>query len=646
MEEKRIKLPRKYGCFSIGTLTNKDKLLREQNKKDKSITNSEKKFKIISTSNIIDSSLSPITTTTDSTVETNKKKKQNFNIVYKKNMSKPKTNVNILTNQKSNSSRKKMSSITKFPNLQNIFFPLYKEEINPISSTQNIFNESNYNNRKIHGNNEIQDKIQCHTIKNTNNIKVIYNKKNSNINSHTNSNNMNDSINEGKNNQFINIEDLMLLEEKYNDVLISIKLKSNITNECLEFINFYNQSSLFNNFENCFKEINSKIIAHNSIMYMIYDIILIYHLSFDSICISSCCNYLMNMIKMNHDSYLLLCDFISNKISSTEKENIWVKKLRLMLNNNLFHLNLNNEQYVNYLMSKNFSLNFDDDNSNNVLKSLYELKYYIFTIEKYIKILLNYFYDQKLKVGFVDIFQNLKDRNMTIEKLNLFFFTKVLRIINKNASVGGAGASMYGTDNERQKYEKVPYLEYPCPKKFSLILDLDETLISFKIDETQQNKGILKFRPGLDDFLKSVKQNYEIIVFTSATQQYADPIENEIENNIKYFDVRLYRQHTIIHDNHFVKDISRIGRPLDKILIVDNMPQNYKLQKENGIMIKPFWGEDNDDTTLFSLGNILNKIADNFDDVRKGILFYKDDILNKISSNFSRKENEQMKFEI
>ena len=381
-------------------------------------------------------------------------------------------------------------------------------------------------------------------------------------------------------------------------------------------------------------------------MYMIYDIILIYHLSFDNICIDSCCNYLMNMIKMNHDSYLLLCDFISNKISSKEKENVWVKKLRLMLNNNLFHLNLNNEQYVSCLMSKNFSLNIDDDNKNSFLKSLYELKYYIFTIEKYIKILLNYFYDQKLKVGFVDIFQNLKDRNMTIEKLNLFFFTKVLRIINKNASVGGAGASMYGADNDRQKYQKVPYLEYPCPKKFSLILDLDETLISFKIDESQQNKGILKFRPGLDEFLKSVKQNYEIIVFTSATQQYADPIENEIENNIKYFDVRLYRQHTIIHDNHFVKDISRIGRPLDKILIVDNMPQNYKLQKENGIMIKPFWGEDNDDTTLLSLGNILNKIADNFNDVRKGILFYKDDILNKISSNFSRKENEKMKFEI
>ena len=43
-------------------------------------------------------------------------------------------------------------------------------------------------------------------------------------------------------------------------------------------------------------------------------------------------------------------------------------------------------------------------------------------------------------------------------------------------------------------------------------------------------------------------------------------------------------------------------------------------------MIKPFWGEDNDDVALFDLYEILKNIAVEFNDVRKGIIKYKDDM--------------------
>ena len=100
----------------------------------------------------------------------------------------------------------------------------------------------------------------------------------------------------------------------------------------------------------------------------------------------------------------------------------------------------------------------------------------------------------------------------------------------------------------------------------------------------------------------------------------------------------LDREHTIIWENEFVKDIGRLGRPMNKLIIVDNLPQNFKLQKENGIMIKPFWGEDIYDNVLHELGIILNKIAGEFYDTRKGIIKYKNDILSKVSSCFSRSE--------
>ena len=189
---------------------------------------------------------------------------------------------------------------------------------------------------------------------------------------------------------------------------------------------------------------------------------------------------------------------------------------------------------------------------------------------------------------------------------------------------------------------KVPYLNYKSNKKFTLVLDLDETLICFKIGP-EKNRGLLRLRPGLFPFLLNIKKYYELIIFTSATTEYADPLLKAIEKDEKIFDFKLYRQHTIIYNNEFVKDISKIGRPLDKIIIVDNLPQNFRLQKENGIMIKAFWGEDNYDTALFALGDILNKIAIEFDDTRKGIIKYKDDILCKVSSTVSKNNFQEYK---
>ena len=64
----------------------------------------------------------------------------------------------------------------------------------------------------------------------------------------------------------------------------------------------------------------------------------------------------------------------------------------------------------------------------------------------------------------------------------------------------------------------------------------------------------------------------------------------------------------------------------------------FKLQKENGIIIKAFWGEDNSDTALIELIPILINIAKEGGDVRKGLIKYKDDIIRKVTSCFSKNE--------
>ena len=139
-----------------------------------------------------------------------------------------------------------------------------------------------------------------------------------------------------------------------------------------------------------------------------------------------------------------------------------------------------------------------------------------------------------------------------------------------------------------------------------------------------------------DKFLKALKNKYELIVFTAGTQEYADPIIDIIEKNEKYFYKRLYRQHTNLINNIYVKDLKKLGRDLSKIIIVDNVPQNFSLQKENGILIKNFFGQEKNDTALNDLAHILLKISSNpYNDVRKEIKKNMEEIFTKITTNLN-----------
>eukprot|EP01071_Lankesteria_metandrocarpae_P002882 Lankesteria_metandrocarpae@DN2622_c0_g1_i1.p1 len=80
--------------------------------------------------------------------------------------------------------------------------------------------------------------------------------------------------------------------------------------------------------------------------------------------------------------------------------------------------------------------------------------------------------------------------------------------------------------------------------KKTLVLDLDETLvhsafkpvtghsfvISVEIDGNPQEIYVAK-RPGVDEFLKSMRKLYEIVIFTASLDKYANPVIDALDNN-------------------------------------------------------------------------------------------------------------------
>ena len=82
--------------------------------------------------------------------------------------------------------------------------------------------------------------------------------------------------------------------------------------------------------------------------------------------------------------------------------------------------------------------------------------------------------------------------------------------------------------------------------------------------------------------------------------------------------------------NVFIKDLSRIGRDLSKTIIIDNLPENFQYQPDNGIYIKS-WFNDQNDTALLELMPILKGIANKkYDDVRQALKMLKEQMIDNM----------------
>ena len=78
-----------------------------------------------------------------------------------------------------------------------------------------------------------------------------------------------------------------------------------------------------------------------------------------------------------------------------------------------------------------------------------------------------------------------------------------------------------------------PFLPQRTPqsKEYTLVLDLDETLIHLDDENNEEmfdHEGEVFYmvRPGVHKFLTELSNYYEIVVFTAALQDYADWILN------------------------------------------------------------------------------------------------------------------------
>ena len=442
-----------------------------------------------------------------------------------------------------------------------------------------------------------------------------------NLKYHENLNNVNNFILILKNHinieyEFINIIEKVNIQNNYkeNDIMVKRLInKYNIFFNHLNDISFEINIFVQNEYNNLLQKIVKILICFQCLIFIIltlYDT----NLCFNIIII----HYMDIFKKISFCLYNIFFKFIYIDLKSNRY-------------NDLFFIDLINNLYEN--------------NSKYKIKSTLSIIDVFLLLKNNCDIIIDAL-NKKLNFNnfMSDILLSLKTALMIINQKDLLFFIDIClnnflyTILDKNIQKAKNNSNI---QKKRIALNSVPYLPPILGEskyKYTVVLDMDETLGHFIFNEIKNkyfsnygylisddknnfnkisdNKdklrvGLFLVRPYAKYFLEELnKLDYEIVIFTAGTKEYCDKVLDIIDLNNELIKYRLYRTHMSLRNiNKDVKDLSLLGRDLNKIIIIDNFPDNYKLQKDNGLPINSWTGDIND-TSLKDILNIMKYLVD------------------------------------
>ncbi|CBH14243.1 hypothetical protein, conserved [Trypanosoma brucei gambiense DAL972] len=150
--------------------------------------------------------------------------------------------------------------------------------------------------------------------------------------------------------------------------------------------------------------------------------------------------------------------------------------------------------------------------------------------------------------------------------------------------------------------------------KPTLVLDIDETLIH-TVGMRNEGSDSVSFsfflRPHAKEFLAEVRELYEVVFWTAGTASYCSAVMDALEvqvlqlprsfynidelrvearggistKNVNFY--ALSRTQTL-QGHNYMKYLPMLGRPLNRVIMVDDNVRSFPLHPRNGVKIEPF----------------------------------------------------------
>ena len=326
--------------------------------------------------------------------------------------------------------------------------------------------------------------------------------------------------------------------------------------------------------------------------------------------------------------------FISTQEIHNEKFVINLIKQNYAQINNYYQMIINNLD--NYNISKSHghkdmknkdiykfpqSLSLDSNKSNTIIKSI---------------IISNFFFDA---------FKSLNSYN--ISDLKIFYYSYLIKefmdkkrnnilkrkVINYQKYKNGYFRLL--SNNTRLNKSIKNYLPpIKSTHKYSLIINLDALIfVQNKFDKLNS----IQLRPGLIQFLKEMKQFYELILYSENNFDYISSILKNFEDDEnKYFENILSNYKININPDGSIDNLDLLGRNINNIIFIDDIKNTTKFNNNSIIYLKSFYGNEKYNKNLmYNLIDILKKIrldAEEYEDIKTVLEKYKYFIFTKITN--------------
>ncbi|ORM41554.1 Mitochondrial import inner membrane translocase subunit TIM50 [Babesia sp. Xinjiang] len=176
-------------------------------------------------------------------------------------------------------------------------------------------------------------------------------------------------------------------------------------------------------------------------------------------------------------------------------------------------------------------------------------------------------------------------------------------------------------------------LNYP-PNLPTLVVDLDKVVAKLEYD--RRTGWQVKKRPFADRFFRELVNYYEIVVWSDDNYPMATDVANRWGLPVIGC---IHRDRCTKFKGSYIKDLSKLGRNLNRVILVDHDRMACMLQEENAILVREFDGDENDRELLHLLG-LLKSIALNPQDVKQQLKNHGGGLDRDIGRRFSEKNQQ------